>query len=129
MKSNKKISMNDLIGYPEGSLGFHLGNFLFHNSYEPDPLPGKEDIHRLLITKEVSAKEDIAMQFYLFGNGNTQLYTILMMLSGMLLFPFQIKYFFKKYHDGKNALRFYDLNYFRMLHLPLDRIKDTFLIR
>lgn len=130
MKNKKKrLSMDDLIGYPQGSLGYQLGQFLFRNSYEPDPIPGKEDVYRLLITEEASAKEDIAMYFYLFGNGNTVLNTILMMGAGALLYPLQIKYFYKKYRDGKNALRFYDLNYFRMLHLPLQRIKDTFLIR
>lgn len=123
------VTMDELIGYPKDSLGFHLGRFLFNNSYEADPQPELTDIHRVLITKEVSNKEEIAMHCYLFGNGDLALKTLFIIGSGTLVYPQHIKYFYGKYRDGKNALRFYDLDHFRMLHLPLQRIKDTFLIR
>jgi len=123
------ITMDELIGYPKDSLGFHLGRFLFNNSYEADPQPELTDIHRVLITKEVSNKEEIAMHYYLFGNGDLALKTLFIIGTGTLLYPQHIKYFYGRYRDGKNALRFYDLDHFRMLYLPLQRIKDTFLIR
>jgi len=124
-----KITMDELISYPKDTLGFHLGSFLFRNSYEADPQPELTDIHRVLITKETSNKEEIAMYCYLFGNGDLALKTLFIVCTGTLLYPQHIKYFYSKYRDGKNALRFYDLDHFRMLHLPLQRIKDTFLIR
>jgi len=123
------ITMNELISYPRGSLGFHLGRFLFDYSYEADPTPEREDIYRLLITKEVSNKEEIAMHYYLFGNGDLRLQTLFIMGTGALFYPHCIVYFYKKYKAGKHALRFYDLDHFRMLHLPLEKIKDAFLIR
>ncbi|MNK15863.1 hypothetical protein D3C87_340170 [compost metagenome] len=123
------VSMDELIGYPKDSLGFHLGCFLFNNSHEIDPQPETIDVHRLLITKEVSNKEDIAMHYYLFGNGDLALRTVFIMATGAIFYPHCIPYFYLKYRDGKDALRFYDLDHFRMLHLPLQRIKDTFLIR
>jgi hypothetical protein len=123
------VSMGDLIKYPKDSLGFHLGSFLFNYSYEADPLPQKEDVYRVLIAQEVSNKEEIAMHFYLMGNGDLSLRTVFTALSGAALYPHRLIYFLKKYRDGSRALRFYDLDHFRMLHLPLERIKDTFLIR
>jgi len=124
-----RVTMDELIGYPKESLGFHVGSFLFTNSYEADPQPELTDIHRVLITKEVSNKEEIAMHCYLFGNGDLSLKTVLIAATGSILYPQHLKYFYKKYRDGKHALRFYDLDHFRMLHLPIQRIKDTFLIR
>lgn len=123
------VTMDQLINYPKDSMGFHLGCFLFNNSYEADPVPEREDVYRLLLTREVSDKEEVAMHFYLFGNGDNGLRTLFIMATGMVLYPHCIKRFYHRYRDGKHALRFYDLDHFRMLHLPLSRIKDTFLIR
>lgn len=123
------VTMDELINYPKDSLGFHLGWFLFHNSHDAEPQPETVDIHRLLITNHVSNTEEIAMHYYLFGNGDLALRTVFIMATGAIFYPHRIVYFYNKYRDGKNALRFYDLDHFRMLHLPLQRIKDTFLIR
>ncbi len=123
------VTMDELIGYPKESLGFHVGNFLFNHSHDADPQPEITDIHRVLINKEVSDKEEIAMHYYLFGNGDLAIKNLFVMVTGAIFFPHCIPYFYNKYNQGKNALRFYDLDHFRMLHLPLARIKDTFLIR
>ena len=123
------VTMDELIGYPKDTLGFHLGSFLFHNSHDMDPQPDMSETHRVLINHEVSSKEERAMHFYLFGNGDYALKNLFVMASGTLIFPLHLLYFYKRYRDGRNALRFYDLDHFRMLHLPVKRIKDTFLIR
>lgn len=123
------VTMNELISYPKDSLGFHLGNYLFSNSTEPNPVPEKEDIYRTLITNENSEREHIAVHYYLFGNGNLQLQTLLVMVTGLVFYPLSLSYFYSRYRKGKKALRFHDVNHFKMLHLPLERIKDTFLIR
>lgn len=128
-KTKGTVSMDELISYPKDSLGFHLGRFLFNNSYEPDPIPEKEDIYRLLLTSEISDKEEIAMRYYLFGNGDNTLLTLFTIATGAVLYPHCIKYFYSKYRDGSNALRFYDLDHFRMLHLPMEKIKDAFMIK
>jgi len=123
------VSMDDLITYPKESLGFHLGCFLFNNSHEPDPIPEKEDIYRLLLTKERSSKEEIAMHYYLFGNGDNSLRTLFIVATGAVFYLHCIKYFYSKYRDGRNAFKFYYLDHFKMLHLPLEKIKDAFMIR
>lgn len=123
------VTMDELICYPKDTLGFHVGTFLFNNSHDADPQPEITDIHRVLINKEVSDKEEIAMHFYLFGNGDLALKNLFVIVTGSLLYPLQLRYFYRRYRDGRYALRFYDLNHFGLLHLPIDRIKDTFLIR
>ncbi|WP_297332614.1 hypothetical protein [Flavobacterium sp.] len=124
----QKLSMDDLIRYPEGSLGFNLGQYLHSNSIEPDPVPDSDDILRVLLTKNDSITEEIGMHYYLFGNGGLSIRMLFIMVSGLVLCPLSVKYFYKRYRDGKNALRFYDLNHFGFLPLPVTRIKDAFMI-
>lgn len=123
------LSLSELFAYPQDSLGFKLASFLYDNSIDTNPVPEKEDIYRLLLTPEASNKEDIAMHYYLFGNGDYSLRTVFIIISGAVLYPFCIKYFYYKYRDGRNAFRFYDLDHFRMLHLPVEQIKDAFKIK
>lgn len=128
-RSKTHLTLEELMSFPTGTLGHKLGLFLFNNSCEAEPVPEKEDIHRLLITKEISNKEEVAMQYYLFGNGDYSLFTIFGMITGGLLYLHYLPYFIKRYREGKNALRFYDVDCFRMLHLPVEKIKDAFMIK
>ncbi|WP_159799351.1 hypothetical protein [Flavobacterium sp. MK4S-17] len=128
-KPQNKLSLAELIDYPEGSLGFHLGQHLFKNSIEPNPEPESEDIFRALITDKTSDREEIGMYYYLAGNGDYSFRTLFIAVSGGVLMFWNIPYFLKRYNEGKKALRFFDLNHFAMLHLPLTKIKATFLIR
>lgn len=124
-----KLSMDDLIGYPEGTLGQILGEYMRRHSLEPDPIPNTEDIYRVLLTRDASMKEEIGMFWYLFGNGGFGLRMLFIMASGLAIFPFSMGFFYNRYRAGRRALRFHDLQHFRMLHLPVTRIKDAFLIR
>jgi len=122
------VTPTELIHYPEGSLGLHLGKFLRSN-YKTGPAPDVEDVFRLLLTSDASNKEEIGMHYYLSGNGDNGLRRLMIMGVGAVCFPHMIIYFCRRYRDGRKALRFFDLDHYRMLHLPIDRIKDAFLIR
>jgi hypothetical protein len=125
----RDLTVSELFTYPQETLGFKLASFLYDNSVDTHPVPEKEDIYRLLLTRETSNKEEIAMYYYLFGNGDNSLRTVFILATGAVFFPHYIKYFYSKYRDGHNAYRFYDLDHFRMLHLPVKQIKDAFRIR
>lgn len=121
--------MDELLDYPDGSLGKSLGRYLFENSPEAYPIAEREDILRLLISPTASDAEDIGMHYFLLGNGDYSLKNMLILVTGAMLFPHRLFYFYDRYKTGKAALRFFDLDHFRMLHLPVKRIKDTFLLR
>ena len=129
-RKTKNITAKQLVNYPEGSLGHNLGKHLLNCNYGTNVTAEKEDVYQLLIGRgQVSVKEDIAVQYYLFGNGSNSVKTLLAMSIGLVMCPHYAGYFYKRYKDGKQALRFYDVDHFGMLHLPVERIKDTFLIR
>lgn len=129
-RKRKHITAAQLVKYPEESLGNKLGRHLLNSNCGTNVTAETEDVYQLIIgSGEVSVKEDIAVQYYLFGNGSNSLRTLTAMAVGLVFCPHHAGYFYKRYKDGKRALRFYDVDHFGMLHLPLERIKDTFLIR
>jgi len=49
--------------------------------------------------------------------------------TGILFYPFEYKSFYKKYQKGKKAHQFYDLNFYKMLSIPLSTLQQTFNIQ
>lgn len=129
-RKRRHITAAQLVNFPEESFGHKLGKHLLNSNYGNNVIAGTEDVYQLIIGQgETTLKEDIAVQYYLFGNGGTSLRILMAMAIGLAICPFYAGYFYKRYKDGKQALRFYDVDHFGLLHLPLEQIKDTFLIR
>lgn len=128
-RKNRDLTAGQLIKYPEGSLGQQLGRYLIGTNEGQNVTAQREDIFQLLIAGKYSIKEDIAVHYYLFGNGKNSLRNLLAMAVGLVVCPQHTAYFYNRYKDGMQALRFYDVDHFGMLHLPINRIKETFLIR
>ncbi|MES2486678.1 MAG: hypothetical protein V4581_12125 [Bacteroidota bacterium] len=128
-KTAQKLTAYQLVKYPEGSLGHQLGTFLLGSNYGQNVYAQNDDALQLLIAGKNSIKEDLAVQFYLFGNGNNSFRTLSTIVVALTLCPHYLPYFYKKYKAGKQALRFYDVDHLGLLHLPVERIKDVFLIR
>lgn len=122
------IPVKELLRYPIESLGYHLGCFLLQHDFTPEPQLEDHDIYHVLTGRGISVPEEIAMQFYLFGNGKRSLYLFTVMSVGILLFPDHIKRFWKSFKTGRKAHPFYHLNFLKLLHQPLIRLQYTFKI-
>lgn len=128
-RNNPKLTALNLIKYPEGTLGQQLGRFLLRTNYGQNVYASHDDALQLLITGSNSFTDDIAVQFYLLGNGSYGLRRLTAMAAGVVLKPHKIGYFYQKYTEGKSALRFYDVDHLKLLHLQIDRVRETFMIR
>ncbi|MFL9845154.1 hypothetical protein [Flavobacterium rhizosphaerae] len=128
-RNAEKPTANGLVNYPEETLGRHLGMFLLRCNFGQNVYATNDDALQLLITGSGSFADEIAVQFYLLGNGCFGLRRLGVMAIGLALRPNKALYFFKKYKEGKNALRLFDVYYLGLLHLPLQQVKDTFLIK
>jgi ubiquinone biosynthesis protein Coq4 len=117
-----------LLHYPEDSLGFGLGNFLFNNHFDIQEKLEDHDIIHVLTNTGISVVEEIGMQYYLLGNGKKSLYLFLVIASGTIFYPKQIKYFIQQYKKGKEALTFYYLDFSKMLFMPIQSIQQSFKI-
>jgi|GEM_PF-330001 len=128
-RNTQNLTALNLIKYPEGTLGQQLGRFLLRANYGQNVYACHDDALQLLIAGSNSFTDDIAVQFYLLGNGSYGLRRLTAMVAGVLLKPHKIAYFYQKYNHGKAALRFYDVDHLGLLHLPIDRVRETFMIQ
>jgi hypothetical protein len=49
--------------------------------------------------------------------------------TGILFYPIEYKSFYKNFKRGREAHQFYDLDFFKMLSVPLSTIQQTFNIQ
>jgi ubiquinone biosynthesis protein Coq4 len=120
------IDKKQLLHFPKDSLGYGLGNFLYKNHFDIQEKLEDHDIIHVLTNTGISVYEEIGMQYYLFGNGKRSLYLYMVILSGTLFYPKQIKYFVEQYKRGKQAHSFHYLDFSKMLSMPIQSIQQTF---
>jgi len=121
-----KIDKTKLMDFPEKSLGYGLGNFLYNNHFDIQEKLEDHDIIHVLTNTGVSVYEEIGMQYYLFGNGKRSLYLYMVILTGTIFYPKRINYFFQQYKRGRKALSFHYLDFSKMLLMPIQSIQQTF---
>lgn len=123
------VSISEFLQYDENSLGFHLGCFLLKYNFQVQPQLEEHDVYHVLTNTGITVKDEIDMQFYLFGNGKRSPFVLIVLLTGILFYPFEYKSFINSYRKGKNANQFYHLNFLKMLHIPLKDIQFSFNIK
>lgn len=124
-----ELGIKDLLDYPEESLGFEVGCFLVENQFTIQDKLENHDVFHILTNTGISVPEEIGMQFYLFGNGKRSFYLFSVIVLGSLFYPEKIKFFTFQYYKGKRSLPFHQIDFYKLLDQPLERIKSTFLIQ
>ena len=120
---NWNITRAQLLQYPENSLGKSLGEFLKEQKVEL--LAGAEyhDIHHVLFDYSISFKDEVALQFFLHGNGNKSIASISTRISAWCLLPTEWKYLKASYKRGKTCKNISSINFKAMLHQDLNQVK------
>lgn len=109
-KRNKEawdLSSADLLKYPKGSLGRKVGAFLSTNGFEFFPKHETHDVFHVVCGYGVTVKEEIGLQFLLFGNGKRSLYLYVVMSLGLLIVPEHYKFYKSSYQKGKKQSKFH----------------------
>ncbi|WP_396192839.1 hypothetical protein [Flavobacterium sp.] len=123
------ITPSELIQYNQDSLGFHLGCFLLKYNFQMQPKLEDHDVIHVLTNTSVSVPDEIPMQFFLLGNGKKSAYLFMVITIGTIFYPTQFKQFIKSYNRGKSAHRIHDLDFQKMLLVPVKTIQTTFNIK
>ena len=122
------ISRAYLLQLPTETLGFHLGCFLLKHNFEPQPRCENHDIFHVLTGYETDTAQEIALQFFLYGNGKRSPFLQLARVAGYLLYPDHYNSFKIAQQRGQQTLRLYDLHYNALLHSPLHQLKNKLTI-
>jgi ubiquinone biosynthesis protein Coq4 len=122
---NWNLTVEQLLQYPKGSLGKALGSFLKEQNVEL--LKGAEyhDVHHVLFDFSISFKDEVALQFFLHGNGKKSIASISTRIGAWLLLPFEWKYLNNAYERGKRCKDITKLNYKALLYDDLSSIKAS----
>lgn len=128
-KTAWNVTKEDLLNYPSGSLGLHLGQFLDRYNLSIQPKLENHDIFHILTQTEVKVADEIGMQYYLYGNGKRSLYLYMVASIGFLFYPLLFPHLLKQYRRGKKALPFHHLDYEHLLYESIDILRHRYLIR
>ncbi|MFD2826640.1 Coq4 family protein [Leeuwenhoekiella polynyae] len=120
------ISRKELLQYPENTLGFYLGCFLLKHNFEPQPRCENHDVFHVLTGYQTDTAQEIALQFFLYGNGKRSAFLLLAMFAGYLLYPDHYKTFKKAQIKGQNTKTLHDFNYKESLKSSIITFKNTF---
>lgn len=123
------VTPKELIAYKEGSLGFHLGCFLLKYNFDMQPKLEDHDVIHVLTNTQVAVPDEIAMQYFLLGNGKKSAYLFMVICIGTIFYPTHFKHFIHTYNRGKKAHQFHDLDFYKMLNIPVITIRSTFNIK
>lgn len=118
------ISKQQLLMFPNGSLGQKLGVFLKENNFEIMPKLERHDCYHLLTGYDTNVEDEIALQYLCFGNGKRSLYLFGVIVLGTIMLPDYMRYYIKSYKIGKQANMFYQFEYKKLLQTNLKDIKS-----
>lgn len=122
---NWDLSTQQLQTFPEGTLGKALGDFL--QEHDVELLKGAEyhDIQHVLLGYSISFKDEVALQFFLHGNGKKSFASFSTRIGAWLLLPTQWKYLNAAYERGKRCKDITKLNYKALLYDDVSQIKAS----
>ncbi len=118
----------ELLKYPQETLGHQLGHFLKVNQFEIQPKLEDHDVFHVLTQTGTTVPEEIGMQFYLWGNGKKSMYQYAVILLGAFFYMDRWFYFRTQYQRGKSAHVFHYLDFSKMLTIPTVILQQTFKI-
>ena len=93
----------DLLMFPADSVGKTLGEFLKKNRLEPIARAESHDMYHVLFGYSTSLRDEVALQFFLRGNGKTSIASLGTSIGAWFIFPRQWHYFKASYARGKKC--------------------------
>ena len=118
------IYKDELITYPNDSLGKHLGLFLHKNGFELISKVERHDAYHTITGYGTNVEDEIALQCLCFGNGKRSPYLYGAILLGIAILPDYYKYYYKSYCIGKNANSFHHYDYRKLLKVNIHEFRD-----
>lgn len=119
------LSTAELLYFPEGSVGKALGEFLRKNRLEPIARAESHDLYHVLFDYSTSLKDEVALQFFLRGNGKTSIASFGTSFGAWLIFPRQWSYFRSSFNRGKTCRDISTLNLKSTLKENFEQIKTS----
>ena len=100
----------DLKKLDRNTIGFHYFEFLDKNGFDILPKLENHDLFHVITGAKTDVRDELALQFYLLGNGKRSIYQFCVIASSILWLDHQ-KYFFQSYFKGKQSKAFSQIKF------------------
>lgn len=97
------MSTADLLSFPSGTVGKTLGEFFNKNKLEPIAGAESHDLYHVLFDYSASFKDEVALQFFLRGNGKNSIASFSTSIGAWCILPTQWSYLRASYERGKKC--------------------------
>ena len=111
-------TVNQLKGFPEGSLGFDLIHFLEQRNLKLLPHYAKHDIKHILLQYDTTDEGEVCLQCFMLGNGHISFPVAATVLYGFVTMPEYWSNFNKAYKRGRNSIAIKHWKWFSILQQP-----------
>lgn len=123
-KESWGLTAKDLMTYPSESLGYATGVFLTTNNFQLMERLEAHDTYHVLTGYGTDVPNEIAQQYFLFGNGKRTTYVIGVLLLSILLLPEDMAFYLDAYKRGAHCNPMHHLDMKTLLNKPLREIKS-----
>lgn len=120
-----QLSKMDLLQFPKGTVGKAVGEFLDKNELKLIKHAEYHDVHHVLFDFSNSLKDEIALQFFLRGNGNNSLASMGTAIGAWCILPTHWKYLKYSYQRGKTCTDVSKLNLKELIYKDLAEVKKS----
>ncbi|PBQ34348.1 hypothetical protein CNR22_22075 [Sphingobacteriaceae bacterium] len=118
------MKTNEFLNFPEETVGRKLGEFLKLNKLEPIAGAESHDVYHVLFDFTSSFKDEVALQFFLRGNGKNSIASFSTAIGAWCLLPFHWSYLRTSFARGKSCIDISQLNLKSILSEDLQQIRS-----
>lgn len=119
-----KQNLQSLRHFPDGTLGRELARFLDQYQLKWVPLYESHDVYHLLLDFKPVLEDEVAMQFFLIGNGKWSPFVTLTAALGGLLMPDSWSAFKQAFRRGRQSACIRDWQFEHMLYESVESLKQ-----
>lgn len=109
------IKAHQLAAYPKNTFGKHLGDFLNKNGFELIGKVERHDAYHVLSGFGTNVEDEIALQYFCYGNGKRTPYLTGVLLLGTAILPDYFSYYYNSYKIGKQINTFHHYDFKQIL--------------
>lgn len=126
-KESWNLKTEELLRFPEGSIGKEMGKFLNNHHIEPLAKAEYHDVQHVLFDFSISFVDEVALQFFLRGNGIKTIASVTTTIGAWAILPFHWNYLRCSYNKGKMYHNVSILNNKTILYENMNEIKKSLL--
>ena len=100
-KESWNLSTQQLLSFPNDTVGRALGEFLQKQEVEPLSKAEFHDVQHVLFDFSISFVDEVALQFFLRGNGIKTIASVTTTIGAWFILPFHWQYLKSSYQKGQ----------------------------